>query len=346
MNFKATNIAAFLNGEVEGNGEVIVSNVSKIEEGKPGTLSFLANLKYEKYIYTTQASIVLVNKDFVAKENISTTLIRVDDSYKAFASLLDLYLETKSKMKVGIEQPSYIDEKATTGDDIFVGAFAYISKNAKIGKGVKIFPQAFIGENVTIGDYCIIYSGVKIYDDVKIGDRCIIHSGAVIGADGFGFAPDKDGTYKKIPQIGNVVLENDVEIGANTTVDCGTMGSTIVHKGAKIDNLVQIAHNCEIGSNTAIAAQTGVSGSTKIGKNCVIAGQVGFSGHITIGDNCMIGAQSGIPNNVKANSKILGTPAFDLRDAIRSYTVFKNLPKLRNDVIDLQKQVKTLKSDK
>jgi UDP-3-O-[3-hydroxymyristoyl] glucosamine N-acyltransferase len=343
MDFKATDIAAFLNGEVVGNGNVKVTNVSKIEEGKPGTLAFLANMKYENFIYSTGASVVLVNKSFVPKEKISATLIKVDDAYKAFASLLDLYMQAKASIKKGIEQPSFIDETASVGKDIFIGAFSYIGKNSTIGNNSKLFAQVHIGENVTIGDDCILYAGVKIYDDSVIGNGCILQSGAVIGSDGFGFAPQKDGTYKKIPQIGNVILEDNVEVGANSTVDCGTMGSTILRKGCKIDNLVQIAHNCEIGENTAIAAQTGLAGTTKIGNNCRIGGQVGFAGHLTVGDNVMIGAQSGVSKSLKSNQILLGSPTLSIKDAIKSITVYKNLPQLRDEVIQLQKEIKILK---
>ncbi|MBN1987244.1 MAG: UDP-3-O-(3-hydroxymyristoyl)glucosamine N-acyltransferase [Prolixibacteraceae bacterium] len=346
MEFKATDIAAFLNGEVVGNEDVKVFNVSKIEEGKPGTLTFLANLKYEHHIYDTGASIVLVNKTFVPKKQISATLIKVNDAYQAFASLLELVQQTKSIQKTGIEQPSFIHETATVGNDAYVGAFAYIGKNAKIGNNVKIYPQAFVGENVSIDDNCILYPGVKIYDDCRIGKRCILHAGAVIGSDGFGFAPQNDGTYKKIPQLGNVVLEDDVEIGANTTIDCGTMESTIIRKGVKLDNLVQVAHNCEIGENTVIAGQAGMAGTTKIGKNCKLGGQVGLAGHLTIGNNVQIGAQSGLSSSVKDNEILLMTPAFNVKDAVKSAIIFKKLPELRNDVIQLKKEIKLLKQSK
>ncbi|NQU52718.1 MAG: UDP-3-O-(3-hydroxymyristoyl)glucosamine N-acyltransferase [Bacteroidetes bacterium] len=343
MNFKAKDIAAFLNGEVDGNGDVEVTNVSKIEEGKPGTLAFLANIKYESFIYSTLASVVLVNKSFVPKNKINATLIKVEDAYESFASLLDLYVQSKSSAKTGIEQPSFIDTSASTGEDIYVGAFAYVGKNTKIGNNVKIYPQVHIGDNVTVGDNCIIYAGVKIYDDCVIGSSCILHAGVVIGSDGFGFAPQKDDIYKKIPQIGNVVLEDNVEIGANSTVDCGTMGSTIIRKGVKLDNLVQVAHNCEIGENTVIAALAGISGSSKIGKNCQIGGQVGFAGHLTIGDDVLIGAQSGVSKSVKSNEMIFGSPAFNLKDCMKSISIYKNLPELRGEVIQLQKEIKLLK---
>jgi UDP-3-O-[3-hydroxymyristoyl] glucosamine N-acyltransferase len=346
MNFKVTDIAKFLNGEIIGNENISVSNVSKIEEGKPGTLAFLANLKYENFLYSTNASVVLVNKSFIPREKVNTTLIRVDDAYQAFASLLELYMQAKASLKTGIEQPSYIDQTATVGKDIYMGAFAYIGKNSKIGNNTKLYPQVYIGDDVTIGNDCIIYSGAKIYSDSVIGNRCIIHSGCVIGSDGFGFAPLEDGTYKKIPQIGNAILEDDVEIGANTTIDCGTMGSTIIRKGAKIDNLVQVAHNCEIGDNTVIAGQSGMAGTTKIGKNCKLAGQVGLAGHLSIGDNVSIGAQSGVAKSVKGDQIIFGSPAVNISDAIRIITVYKNLPKLREEVIQLQKEIKILKEQK
>ena len=344
MNFKAKEIAEFLNGEIIGDEEVRVSNVSKIEEGKPGTLAFLATLKYENYIYNTKASIVLVNRDFVPKEKINSTLIKVDDAYQAFASLLDLYVQSKMLTKVGIEQPSFIDESTTYGENIYVGAFAYVGKNSKIGKNVKIYPQVHIGDNVTIGDNCTLYAGVKIYDDIVVGNNCVLHANAVIGADGFGFAPQEDGTYNKIPQIGNVILEDNVDIGANSTIDCGTMGSTIIRKGAKIDNLVQIGHNCDVGENTVIAAQTGLAGTTRVGKNCKFGGQVGLAGHLTIGDNVLIGAKSGVPKSVKSDKIIFGSPAFEIKDAMKSMSIYKNLPKLRQEVIQLQKEIKEIKN--
>lgn len=345
MDFKATDIASFLNGEIDGDSDARVSNVSKIEDGKPGTLAFLANPKYEHYIYTTKASVVLVNKSFSPKEEISATLIKVDDAYQAFASLLDLYVQAKASMKQGIEQPSYIAESATLGKDGYVGAFAYVGNNATIGNNVKIYPQVHVGDNVKIGDDCILYPGAKIYDDCVIGNRCIIHSGAVIGSDGFGFAPQKDGTYKKIHQIGNAVLEDDVEIGANTTIDCGTLESTIIRKGVKLDNLIQIAHNVEVGDNTVMAAQSGVSGSTKVGKNCMFGGQVGLGGHITIGDKVTLGAQSGVISNLKSDQTLLGSPAIEIRTAMRAYSLLKNLPEIRRDVLQLKKSINTDKKN-
>ncbi len=345
MEFKAKDIALYLNGEIVGDGNVAVTDVSKIEEGKPGTLSFLANRKYENYLYTTKASVVLVSKEFVPKNKVEPTLIKVDDAYQAFASLLDIYMQAKSKLKSGIEEPSFIDETATVGSDVYIGAFAYIGKNVKIGNGVKLFPQTFVGNNVTIGDDCIFYSGAKIYDDSKIGNGCIIHANVVVGSDGFGFAPQADGSYKKIPQIGNVIIEDDVEIGANTTIDCGTMGSTIIRKGVKVDNLVQIAHNCEIGENTVIAAQTGLAGTTKVGRNCKFGGQVGVAGHLTIGNNVSIGAQSGVSKSVKDNETILMSPAFNHKEAVKAAIIFRNLPKLHKNVVQLLKDVKSLKNN-
>lgn len=345
MDFKAKDIASYLNGELVGDGDVKISDVSKIEEGKPGTLSFLANPKYENFIYDTKASVILVNKSFNPRNNVQATLIKVDDAYQAFAALLDMYMQAKSSIKKGIEQPSFIDDSAQIGDEIYVGAFAYIGRNVKIGKNVKLFPHVYIGDNVTIGNETVFYAGAKVYEDSIIGSRCVLHAGAVVGSDGFGFAPQNDKSYKKIPQIGNVIIEDHVEIGANSTIDCGTMGSTIIRKGAKIDNLVQIAHNCEIGENTVIAAQTGLAGTTKVGKNCKFGGQVGLAGHLTIGDNVNIGAQSGVSKSVKDNETILLSPAFNIKDAVKSSIVFKNLPKLQKDIIRLQKDVNTLNSN-
>jgi UDP-3-O-[3-hydroxymyristoyl] glucosamine N-acyltransferase len=342
MEFKAQSIADFLGGTVEGDAEISVSNVAKIEEGKPGTLAFLANPKYNKYLYETEASIVIVNTDFTLEGKVKATLIRVPDAYKAFASLLELYQQAKG-FKSGIESPSYIDSTATHGNDIYIGAFAYIGKNVKIGNHVRIYPHVYIGDNTTIGDDCILFSGVKIYEDTVIGKACILHAGSVIGSDGFGFAQIEDGTYKKIPQVGNVILEDHVEIGANSTIDCSTMGSTIVHKGTKIDNLVQIAHNVEIGENTVIAALTGIAGSTKVGKNCRFGGHVGVAGHITIGDNVNLGAMTGVANNVKSDRTMLLQPAMEFAQAAKVAAIFRNLPQLREQVIDLARQIAQIK---
>jgi UDP-3-O-[3-hydroxymyristoyl] glucosamine N-acyltransferase len=322
----------------------VVTNVSKIEEGKPGTLAFLANIKYENYIYSTEASVVLVNKNFVPKNKITATLIKVENAYQAFASLLDLYVQAKASARTGIEQPSYVHKTASVGDNIYIGAFAYIGRDTTVGANSKIHPQVHIGDNVSIGDNCIFYAGAKVYDDTTIGNNCIFHSGSIVGSDGFGFAPQEDGTFKKIHQIGNVIIEDDVEIGANTTIDCGTMESTIIRKGVKLDNLVQIAHNCEIGENTVIAALTGISGSTKIGKNCMFGGQIGVAGHLTIGDHVSVGAQSGLVKNVKDKEVVFGSPAIPIKDAMRAIAVHKNLPNLQKEVHQLQKDIQSLKN--
>ncbi len=343
MEFKAINIADFLHGTVDGDENVSVSNISKIEDGKPGTLAFLANPKYEKYLYGTEASIVLVNNDFIPEHPVACTLIRVADAYEAFASLLDLYQQTRIQ-KTGIEQPSFIDSSAILGDDIYVGAFTYVSPNALIGSRARIYPQVFIGSNVKIGENTTIYPGVKIYDDSVIGANCIIHAGAVIGSDGFGFAPTSDGSYKKIPQVGNVVIEDNVEIGANTTIDCSTMGSTIIRKGAKLDNLIQIAHNCEIGENTVMAALSGIAGSSKVGKNCMMGGHVGIAGHLNVGDHVKIGAMAGVSNNIKQGKTVLGAPAMDHERALKVFVIYRKLPELNDQINKLQKKVEELTS--
>jgi len=344
MEFSANDIAALLDGKVEGNGNVKVSNISKIDQDMPGSLTFLSNPTYTKYIYTTAASIVIVNKDFKPESKLSCTLIRVEDPYVSLAKLLDFYVKTKP-VKVGIEQPSFVSSSARLGEQIYIGAFAYIGDKALIGNNVKIYPHVYIGENVKIGDDTILYSGVKIYAGCKVGSACMIHSGAVIGADGFGFAPNPDGTYTKIEQIGNVIIEDNVEIGANTTIDRATMGSTIIHKGVKLDNMVQIAHNDEIGENTVMAAQVGIAGSTIVGKNCVFGGQVGISGHSTIGDGSKIGPKSGVMSSVKPNSVLIGAPAFDYKLAMKSFSIIRNLPQLRQDIIELQKRIKEIEEN-
>lgn len=344
MEFTANQIAEFLKGEVKGNGEIKVSNVSKIEEGKPGTLAFLANAKYQPYIYTTKASIVLVNKTFVADKPISATLILVDNAYESFASLLELVAETMFDEKTGIEQPSFLHNTAKHGSDFYLGAFAYVGKNVKIGNNVKIYPQAYIGDNVQIGDNTTIFAGAKIYFNCVLGNNVTIHAGVVIGADGFGFAPTDTANYKKIPQIGNVLIEDFVEIGSNTTIDRATMGSTIIRKGVKLDNLIQIGHNVEIGENTVMAAQTGIAGSTKIGKNCMFGGQVGVSGHISIADEVKATAMAGIASTISEKGKIvMGAPAFDIRDFKRSYIVQRNLPELSRKIRSLEKEIEELK---
>lgn len=338
MKFTAEQIAGILNGEVVGNPNAEVSKLAKIEEGIPGSLTFLSNPKYQNYIYTTQATITIVNKNFEPENPITTTLIKVDDPYQAFSKLLEYYNQVKL-MKSGIEQPSVISEGVTYGDDLFLGSFCYVGKNVKIGNNVKIYPNTFIGDNVVIGDNCVFFAGVRVYSETEIGNNCVIHSGVIVASDGFGFAPHEDGTYSKIPQIGNVILEDDVEIGACTTIDRATMGSTIIRKGVKLDNQIQIAHNVEIGENTVIAAQTGIAGSTKIGKNCMIGGQVGVAGHITIGDNVRIQAQSGIGKSLKDGEVVQGSPAFTYGDFSKSYVHFRNLPKIVSDLDALKKKL-------
>ncbi len=343
MEFSAQQIADFLHGEIIGDRDIKVNNLSKIDDSIPGTLSFLSNPKYSHFIYDCKASIILVNNDFVPEKPISATLIKVENAYQSLASLLQL-VDSFKQNKSGIEPLSYVSASAEIGADPYIGAFSYIGDNVKMGKSVKIYPQSYIGDNVKIGDNVTIYAGAKIYADCVISDRCIIHSGAVIGADGFGFAPTEDGSYNKIPQIGNVVLESDVEIGANTTVDRATMGSTIIHKGVKLDNLIQIAHNVEVGSNTVIAAQTGIAGSTKIGPNCMFGGQVGIPGHLHIGKGVKISAQAGIAGNVKENSILLGSPAMPHMQFSKSYVYFKKLPELANTINNLQKEIEQLRN--
>ena len=343
MEIKAKDIAEFLHGTVDGDENVSVNNISRIEEGKKGTLAFLSNPKYEKYIYETEASVILVNDDFLPEKPLKCTLIRVQDSYSALASLLDFHEQLKVK-KTGIEEFVFVDPTVKLGKDIYIGSFAYIEADTEIGDNVQIYPQVFIGKNVSIGNNVVIYAGAKIYDDTIIGNNCIIHAGVVLGSDGFGFAPDNDGSYKKIAQVGNVVIEDDVEIGANSTVDRATIGSTLVRKGAKIDNLVQIAHNCEIGEHTVIAALTGVAGSTKVGSNCMFGGHVGIAGHLNIGNNVKIGAKSGVTNNIKDGNAVLGIPSMNYDKALRTFVIYKNLPELRDLVLSLQRQINDLKN--
>ncbi len=343
MKFTAKSLAQLLGGEVVGDENVEVSEVAKIEEGRPGCLSFLANLQYEKYLYQTQSSIVLVNKDFNPSKPISATLIKVENAYKSFAQLLEICSKESEKHPVGIEYPSFIHANVKIGKNAYVGAFSYLSSGVVLGSNVKIYPNVFIGENVKIGDNTILYSGVRVYKDCVIGNHCIIHSNSVIGADGFGFA-SADHTNKKIPQIGNVVIEDFVEIGANTTIDRATMGSTIVRKYVKLDNLIQIAHNVEVGEYTVIASQTGISGSTKIGKNCMIGGQVGIAGHLTIADDVKIAAQSGIGSSITTKGEVIqGSPAFNIKKYQKSYVHFKHLPEIFDHLEQLSKEVEELK---
>ena len=338
MKFTAEQIAGILEGTVIGDSNVEVSTLSKIEEGKKGSLTFLANPKYKSYIYSTAASITIVNNDFEPEEELATTLIKVDDAYKAFTKLLEYYNQIKLN-KSGIENPSFISESAKTGENLYIGAFSYVGDNVKIGNNVKIFPNSYIGDNVVIGNNSIVFSGGKIYSECIIGNNCVINSGAIIGADGFGFTPDENGVYYKVPQIGNVVIEDDVDIGAATTIDRATLGSTIIRKGVKLDNQIQIAHNVEIGKNTVIAAQTGIAGSTKIGENCQIGGQVGVAGHLTIGNGVRVQAQSGIGRNIKDNQVLQGSPSFGYSDWNKSYVYFKNLPEIVKTINNLEKKV-------
>jgi len=335
MKFTAAQIAGILEGEVIGNPDAVVFKLAKIEEGTEGSLTFLANPKYVNFIYTTQATITIVNNDFVPENELATTLIKVEDAYQSFSKLLEYYNQVKL-MKSGIEQPSVISENVTYGEQLYLGSFSYVGKNVTIGKNVKIYPNCFIGDNVSIGDNCIFFAGVKIYSETEIGNNCNFHSGCVVGSDGFGFAPTEEGTYNKIPQIGNVIIEDDVEIGANTTIDRATLGITLIRKGVKLDNHIQIAHNVEIGENTVIAAQTGIAGSTKIGSNCLIGGQVGIAGHLTIGNNVRVQAQSGIGKNIPDGEIIQGSPAFNYSDFSKSYVHFRNLPKIVSDLEELK----------
>lgn len=337
MKFTAAQIAGILEGEVVGNPNAEVYKLSKIEEGSEGSLTFLANPKYTNFIYSTQATITIVNASFEPEQEISTTLIKVEDAYQSFSKLLEYYNQVKL-MKSGIEEPSVISEGTTYGSDLYLGSFSYLGKNVKIGNNVKIYPNSFIGDNVEIGDDCVFFAGVRIYSETVIGARVTIHSGTIVGADGFGFAPQEDGTYKKVPQIGNVIIEDDVEIGSCATIDRATLGSTIIRTGVKLDNQIQVAHNVEIGAHTVIAAQTAIAGSTKIGKNCMIGGQVGFAGHLTIGDRVKIQGQSGIGKNLVDDEVVQGSPAFNYGDFAKSFVHFKNLPKIVSEIEQIKKQ--------
>ncbi|NJN41229.1 MAG: UDP-3-O-(3-hydroxymyristoyl)glucosamine N-acyltransferase [Flammeovirgaceae bacterium] len=342
MEFTIDQIAELLGGEIQGDRNGKINMLAKIQDAKSGQISFLSNPKYENFIYSTKASAVIVKNDFKPKKKLSTTLILVDDPYLSFTVLLEEYHKYISFQKSGIEEPTFIGENSKTGDNIYRGAFSYIGNNCKIGNNVKIYPHAFIGDGVTIGDNSIIHSSVKIYADSKIGNNCELHSGVVIGSDGFGFAPQDDGSYKTIPQLGNVTIEDNVTIGANTVVDCATMfgDSTIIRKGVKLDNLIQIAHNVEVGKNTVIAAQTGISGSTKVGEHCMIGGQVGIAGHLVIANNTSIGAQSGLGKSVvEEGQRLFGYPVFDVKKYFRSYAVFKKLPDVNDRLNELEKKL-------
>ena len=338
MKFTVQQIAGILEGEIIGNPEAEVYQLSKIEEGSDGSLTFLANPKYEQHIYTTKATATIVSKTFVPESELTTTLIKVVDAYKAFSKLLEYYNQVKL-MKSGIEQPSFLSENVKYGENLYLGAFSYIGKNVKIGENVKIYPNCFVGDNVTIGDNSVLFAGVRIYSETVIGNNCTIHSGSIIGSDGFGFAPNEDGTFNKVPQIGNVIIEDNVEIGALTSIDRATLGSTIIRKGVKLDNQIQIAHNVEIGENTVIASQTGIAGSTKLGKNCFIGGQVGIVGHITIGNGVKIQAQSGIGKSLADGDVVQGSPAFGYGDFAKSFVHFKNFPKIVSDLEEIKKQL-------
>jgi len=347
MQFSAAQIAMMINGRVEGNAEVTVSSFGKIEEAKAGQIAFLANPKYEEYLYTSLASVIIISETQELKQPVAATLIKVADAYSAFAIMLDKYQQLQKQQLSGIQQPSYIDATATIGEAVFIGAFAWIGEKVIVGKGSKIYPQVFLGNNVMVGENSVIHPGVKIYHDCVIGNNVTIHAGTIIGGDGFGFAPQADGTYKKVPQIGNVVIEDGVEIGANAAIDRGTIGSTLVKSGAKLDNLLQIAHNVEIGNNSVIAAQCGISGSTKIGNNVMIGGQAGIVGHIQIADGSKINAQSGVSKSIKKpNSAVTGSPAYDFTAALRSQASARNLPELEKKVAALEKLINELTEKK
>lgn len=343
MEFSAGQIAAFLGGKVDGNADVKVGNFSKIEEGREGTLTFLANPKYEHYIYDTKASVVLVNNDFVPTAPVSATLVRVENAYVALAMLLDMVEQAKPK-KTGISSAAFIAASATVEEDCYVGNFAYIGENVSVGKGCEIYPHAYIGDDVTIGDGCILYPHTTVYHGCKIGSGCILHAGSVVGSDGFGFAPEGE-DYKKIPQLGNVVLEDNVEIGANTTIDRAVMDSTIIRRGVKLDNLIQIAHNVEVGENTVMAAQVGIAGSTKIGSHCMFGGQVGLAGHLHIADHVMFGAQAGVLGDIKEAKTVLGAPAIDAKNFMRSSAVFSRLPEMYRTMGQMQREIEQLKKE-
>ena len=343
MEFSAQQIAGFLNGTIEGDPNVKVSNFSKIEEGKPGTLTFLANLKYAHHIYNTEASIVLVNNDFKPEQPIRATLVKVENAYAALAMLLNLVEQSKSKKK-GVDSTAFIAASATVSDDCYVGNFAYIGEGVKMGKNCMVYPHAYIGDHVTVGDNCVFYPHATVYENCTIGKNCILHAGSVVGADGFGFAPEGE-TYKKIPQLGNVIIEDDVEIGANTTIDRAVMDSTIIRRGVKLDNLVQIAHNVEVGENTVMAAQVGIAGSVKVGKHCMFGGQVGLAGHIHVADHVVFGAQAGVISDVKEATTLLGAPPINAKNFMRSSAIFNRLPDIYRSLGQMQREIEQLKKE-
>ena len=345
MKFTAEQLASLLNGKVEGDPQAAVESFGKIEEARPGQLSFLANLKYEEHLYSTQASIVLVSDQLPLKKAVASTLIRVPDPYKAFATLLSYYQNLKTAKKAVREEPVFISASCSIGKDVYLGAFVYVGEHVHIGNNVKLYPNVYLGDNVVVGDDSVLHPGVIVYHDCVIGRQVIIHAGTVIGSDGFGFAPDPTGHFQKIPQIGNVVIGDEVEIGANTTIDRATIGSTYIHAGVKLDNLIQVAHNVEIGESTVIAAQTGISGSTRIGKRVMIGGQTGLAGHIQIADGTKINGQSGITKTIQTpNTSVSGNPAFDFRSFMRAQSLVRQLPEIEKRIRELESQLKTLNS--
>lgn len=347
MQFNAAQIAGIINGKIEGDDNVCVSSFGKIENAQNGQLAFLANPKYEEHLYNTKASVIIINDSQELKQELKATLIRVPDAYSAFATILASYQKMMTEHLAGIQQPVFISPNAKLGENIFIGAFSYVGENVTIGNNVKIFPQVFLGDDAKIDDDTILYPGVKIYHECVIGKRVTVHANTIIGSDGFGFAPQQDGTFKKVPQIGNVIIEDDVEIGANATIDRATIGSTIIKTGAKLDNLIQIAHNVEVGERTVIAAQAGVSGSTKIGKNVMIGGQAGLAGHLQIADGCKINGQSGVNKSIKTpNSSVTGTNAFDYASAMRSQAVYRKLPDMEKRILELEQLVQQLLAEK
>jgi UDP-3-O-[3-hydroxymyristoyl] glucosamine N-acyltransferase len=344
MELSISQIAEIIGGEINGDGTQKISSIAKIQEAGEGCISFLSNPKYEPYIYTTEATAVIVKKSFQPRKILNTILIKVDDPYLSFTSLLEEYDKLISFQKVGIEDPCYIGKNCKIGENIYRGAFSYIGNNVNIGNNVKVYPQVYIGDNVKIGDNCVLHPGVKIYSRTIIGNNCVFQSGVVIGSDGFGFAPQQDGSYKKIPQVGNVIIEDDIEIGANTVIDCATMESTIIRKGVKLDNLIQIAHNVEVGKHTVIAAQSGISGSSKLGENCIIGGQVGIVGHIEIANKISVAAKSGVSKScLKEGTVLLGSIGFERNDYLRSYAIFRKLPELQNRIKELEEKIINLR---
>jgi UDP-3-O-[3-hydroxymyristoyl] glucosamine N-acyltransferase len=345
MIFSASQIAILVQGTLEGDPDITVEAFGKIEEATKGQLTFFANPKYEEHLYKTGASVIILNETYLLRQPIAATLIRVPDAYSAFATLLGKYQELVNQKLTGVQQPCYVAKTASYGEQVFIGAFAYLGDHVKIGNHTKIYPGSYIGDNVQVGEHCVIHPGVRIYADCKLGNRVIIHSGTVIGSDGFGFAPQSDGSFKKVPQLGNVVIEDDVEIGANTTIDRATIGSTLIKRGAKLDNLIQVAHNVEVGDSTVIAAQAGISGSTKLGKGVMIGGQAGVVGHIQLGDGAKVNAQSGVSKSIEAGKAVTGSPAYDYTSALRSQAISRKLPELEKRIIELEMLVKQLVSE-